>query len=125
MKNISIKKISTIKSVTDKINSRIDITMQSIDGIEKAAPKPFLLTRINAALEDTANDTVWSKIAYYFKKPVIAAFAILLLVLINILVIRTSNATPDKDSVSLRTGPQKYDFAINVSVVYDIENQEP
>ncbi len=111
--------------MNDKINSRIDLTMQSIDGIEKACPKPFLLTRINAALAGNPSDTVWSNIAYYFKKPGIAAFAILLLILINIFVIKTSNATPDKDSVSLRTGPQKYDFAINVSVVYDIENQEP
>lgn len=111
--------------MNDKINNRIDLAMQSIDGIEKAMPKSFLLTRLNAALADTASDTIWSKIAYYFKKPGVAAFAILLLILINIFVIKTSNATPDRDSVSLRTGPHKYDFAINVSVVYDIENQEP
>lgn len=111
--------------MNDKLNSRIDLTMQSIDGIEKATPKPFLLTRLNATLTDTASDTIWSKIAYYFKKPGIAAFAILLLILINIVVIKNSNDTSDKDSVALRTGPQKYDFAINVSVVYDIENQEP
>ncbi len=111
--------------MNDKINSRIDTTMQSIDGIEKASPKPFLLTRINAALADSASDTVWAKIAYYFKKPGVAAFVILVLILINIFVIKTSNVTTDKESVSLRIGPQKYDFAINVSVLYDIENQEP
>lgn len=111
--------------MNDKINSRIDLTMQSIDGVEKASPNPFLLTRINAALADNASDTVWYKIAYYFKKPGIAAFAILLLILINIFVIKRSNANPEKESIVVRTGAQKYDFAINVSVLYDIENQEP
>ena len=90
-----------------------------------SSPKPFLLTRINSALSNTTADTIWSKIAYYFKKPGIVAFAILLLVVINIFVIKSSHTNPEKENIAMRTGAQKYDFAINVSVLYDIENQEP
>lgn len=111
--------------MNDKINDFINSKMASIDGMEKASPKPFLLTRINAALHKTAKETVWSQIAFYLKKPVVAAFAIMLVLLINIMVISNRNKMMERESVTKSITPQKYDFAINVSVMYDSENQEP
>jgi hypothetical protein len=106
-------------------DDKIDVTLKSIDGIAKASPKPFLLTRINAGLNSAAAETVWSQIAFYLKKPLVSGFAILLLVLVNILVIKSINNGSEKEKVTKSLTFQKYDFAINVSVLYDIENQEP
>ena len=111
--------------MSDKINISIQRIMESIDGLEKASPKPFLLTRIHAALQNASNETVWYKIAFYLKKPVVAAFAIMLVLLLNIVVIINRNSSLEREAITKTIAPHKYDFAINVSVMYDTENQEP
>ena len=111
--------------MSDKFEDKINAALKSIDGIAKASPQPFLLTRINAGLNNSVEETVWSRIAFYLKKPVVAGFAILLLVLVNMLVIKSINSNSEKENITKSVTSQKYDFAINVSVLYDIENQEP
>jgi hypothetical protein len=111
--------------MSDIFDDKIEATLKSIDGIAKASPKPFLLTRINAGLNNAVEETVWSKIAFYLKKPLVAGCAILLLALVNIIVIKSINKGSEKEIVAKSLTSQKYDFAIHVSVLYDIENQEP
>ena len=111
--------------MSDKINNSIQRIMVSINGLEKASPKPFLLTRINAALQNASNENVWYKIAFYLKKPVVAAFAIMLVLVLNIVVITSRTNSLERETITKTIAPQKYDFAINVSVMYDTENQEP
>ncbi len=106
-------------------DDKIDATLKSIDGIVKASPQPFLLTRINAGLNNVVTETAWSQIAFYLKKPLVYGFAILLLALLNILVINNIKTGSEKERVAKSLTSQKYDFAIHVSVLYDIENQEP
>ena len=111
--------------MSDIFNDKIDNTLKSIDGLVKASPQPFLLTRINSRLNNTVEETVWSQIAFYLKKPMVAGFAILLLFFVNIIVIKSIKNSSEKESIAKNVTSQKYDFAINVSVLYDIENQEP
>ena len=111
--------------MSDIFDDKIDGILKSIDGIAKASPKPFLLTRINAELNNAVAETVWSKVAFYLKKPMVSGFSILLLVLINIFAIKSIKTGNEKENIAKSISAQKYDFAINVSVLYDIENQEP
>ncbi len=111
--------------MSNNINTKINQAMLSIDGMEKASPKPFLLTRVNAALNNRGAETIWTKIAFYLKKPTVAAVAILLVFTVNIIAINNRNKLVERESLTKSISPQKYDFAINVSVMYDIENQEP
>ena len=111
--------------MSNNINTKINQAMISLDGLEKASAKPFLLTRINAALSKTGNETIWSSIAFYLRKPMVAGLAIILVLTINILAINNRNKFLERESITKSITPQKYDFAINVSVMYDIENQEP
>lgn len=107
------------------INNKVNVTLESINEIAPASPKPFLLTRINAALNKEQVQSGWSYIAFYLKKPAVAAFGILLVLLVNIIVISTRHNSVERESITKSITPQKYDFAINVSVMYDSENQEP
>ncbi|MCY7292067.1 MAG: hypothetical protein LH615_07785 [Ferruginibacter sp.] len=111
--------------MSDKINNSVERILESIDGMEQAASKPFLLTRINAALNNAPNKSVWYKIAFYLKKPVVAAIAIMIVLLVNIIVITKRNNLLEREIITKSIAPPKYDFAINVSVMYDTENQEP
>ena len=107
------------------LDDKIDFTLKSIDGITKASPKPFLLTRINAGLGSATAETIWSRTAFYLKKPLVSGLVILLLIFANIMVIKSMNNKSEMDNLAKSATSQKYDFAINVSVLYDIENQEP
>ena len=109
------------------MNDKIEEILKSIDGIEKATVKPFLLTRVNARIKaaNALPENIWYRIAFYLKKPSVAFAAVLLLVLINIFVIKSNNQRRDLENTAKNKISQKYDFAINVSVLYDLENQEP
>ncbi len=111
--------------MSDIFDDKIDATLKSIDGLAKASPKPFLLTRINAGLNNTAKETVWSQIAFYLKKPVVCGLVILILLFVNFIVIKKINNKSEIENLAKSATSPKYDFAINVSVLYDIENQEP
>lgn len=111
--------------MSDKINNSINRILESINEIEQAAPKPFLLTRINAGLNKTVNKTVWFQIAFYLKKPMVAICSILFVLIVNIMVINNRNKLLERERITKSVSPQKYDFAINVSVMYDTENIEP
>ena len=109
----------------DILDDKTNALLQSIEGIAKASPKPFLLTRINAALDNTAAETIWSRIAFFLKKPIVFGLTILLLIFINILVIKSIKNKSEIENFAKTATSQKYDFAINVSVLYDTENHEP
>ena len=111
--------------MSDIFDNKIDAALKSLDGIAKASPQPFLLTRINARLNNATDETVWSQIAFYLKKPLVCGVALLLLLFVNFIVIKNINDRGDVENIAKSATSQKYDFAINVSVLYDIENQEP
>ena len=111
--------------MSDIFDDKIDAALRSLDGMAKASPKPFLLTRLKAGINNIGKETVWSQIAFYLKKPVVCAVVILLLVFINFIVISKINHAGEIENLAKSATSQKYDFAINVSVLYDIENQEP
>ena len=110
--------------MNENINTRIDRAMESLDGISAAEPKPFLLTRVNSALQRNVLSGKWSAIAAFLRRPAVAAGMIFLLLLLNIAILNAGNFTSQKDTAK-RTAVTKYDFAINVSGIYDTENNEP
>ena len=113
--------------MSDQINKKIEETLASIDGISAAEPKPFLLTRVNAALQKKMNNdqSIWSNIAAVLKKPAIAFSVLILIVFTNIAVLSGNGSFLQKKNSQVLSSTTKYDFAINVSGIYDIENQEP
>ena len=111
--------------MSSKTDIHINRTLESLNGLKRASPKPFLLTRINAAITQTSVETIWTKIAFYLKKPMIAAVAILLVLFVNVMVINSRNKLMEREGITKAVTQSKYDFAINVSVMYDTENQEP
>ena len=111
--------------MSDILDDKINGALKSIDGIAKISPKPFLLTRIHAALKNVVEETPWSQIAFYLKKPMVSGFAILFLLFVNFLVIKKISNSGEKENLVKSATSQKYDFAINVSVLYDTYSKNP
>lgn len=67
------------------INKKIDDSLQSIDNISKASPRPFFFTRLEARMLNEKN--VWNKMSSFFARPAIAFACICLVIMINLAVI--------------------------------------
>jgi anti-sigma-K factor RskA len=108
--------------MTDKISNKVNTALDSFDGILQAEPKPFLLTRIHAALSRETPQSIWQQAAGFIKKPAVAACSIVLLLALNIALFSARNSAAKNDSVAGRIASSKYDFSINVAGIYDTEN---
>jgi hypothetical protein len=75
--------------MNENLNSKIDKAMQSLDGIEKASPRPFFFTRLEARMKKQRNG--WEKLSYFLSKPVVAIACICLIIMINAAVILSSS----------------------------------
>jgi hypothetical protein len=105
------------------LHKKIDEVMQSMDGIEKASPRPFLFTRIEARMQNERN--VWSKISSFVARPVVAFACICLVLVINSIVILFSNSSGNsltQQGSELATVDEYSQVSYNL---YDFENSKP
>ncbi len=68
------------------IEHQIENALNSIDGIEKASPKPYLLTRINARLNNPVK-SAWENAASFISKPSVMVLGLCLVIGVNLTVI--------------------------------------
>jgi hypothetical protein len=107
------------------IEKMVEETIQSIDGINRATPRPYLLTRLNARMQQSVLQNNWTKLGSFLSRPGIALVGILLLLAVNVAIISSNNTIPDRALAEQSGSELKDEFAINVVSIYDTENQEP
>ena len=82
------------------LDKKIDEAMQSLDGIEKASPRPFFFTRLEARMQ--REKSRWEVISSFVAKPIVAFACICLIIMINADVIFSSanskNVTDQQNS---------------------------
>lgn len=106
-----------------RIEKLVEETISSLDGAARAEANPFLLTRIFARVQQQAGgQNIWSSLASFLSKPVVALGGLALILSINAVII-FSNTKDNRASQNV--APSKDEFAINVISIYDTENQEP
>ena len=108
----------------EHINKLIDETLNSIDNVGRAVPEPFLLTRVNARLSRSKENT-WEKTVRFVGRPAVAITGLVMLILINVTAIifnRSDSFTPISEQV-MQSPSDEFSYA--VSTIYDIENTEP
>ncbi|HXS59148.1 MAG TPA: hypothetical protein VN726_23655 [Hanamia sp.] len=107
----------------NNINKKIEETMHSIDGIDKAQPNPFFFTRLEARMEKENN--IWVKITSFMTRPLVTFACICLVIIINAFVILSSSLstnTSTKQNTELATVDEY--TQINTTL-YDFENTKP
>lgn len=62
---------------------KVEDVLTSLNGAERAVPRPFLFTRIMARINDEAPDSVWAKAIGFFTKPVVLAAIFLIMLAAN------------------------------------------
>ena len=102
------------------LNKKIDDVMQSMDGITRATPRPFLFTRLEARMQSEKN--IWSKISSFAARPVVAFACVCFVLIINAMVIFTSGSATTQQGPELATADEYSQVSYNL---YDFENFKP
>ena len=105
----------------EHINKLIEEALSSVDDVKRAAPKPFLLTRINARMRKET-ESAWEKTGWFIARPAVAFTGICMIVLLNIMVVMF-NKTSDAATVAEQTVQTQADeFSYTVATIYDNDN---
>ena len=104
------------------IQKLVDETLNSLNGIQKAEPTPFLFTRVMARLNKEEN-SLWEKLAYIFSKPAVTFATVILFIAINSVVLYrvagNSTSAPQEQAVMADN-----DFDLSVNSIYDINLEQ-
>ena len=94
--------------------------MNSIEGMDRARPAPFLQTRINARINNTREN-----ITLAIRKPAIVISGLLMIILVNMTVLFVHRHARDNDfsKQTMSSGLEQED--ISIANIYDIENITP
>ncbi|MEO6669079.1 MAG: hypothetical protein ABIN36_06365 [Ferruginibacter sp.] len=107
------------------IEKLVTDTIGSFDGAKRAAPKPFLLTRVMASINNRPfSQNGWTRLAAFISQPGIAIAGLLLVLLLNITIFLTNNNNSDPSNFVQNNSYAKDEFATTVVSFYDIENPE-
>ncbi len=105
------------------INKKIDAAMHSLDGIEKASPRPFLFTRLEARM---LNDkSIWAQLSAFVTRPVIAFACICFVLIINLVVIFTTNNSENSLTQQGNELATTDEYSQVSSNLYEFENPKP
>jgi membrane-bound ClpP family serine protease len=100
------------------IEKLVDETLSSADGANRATANPYLLTRLNAALQND-KESAWERIIAYLSKPAIAMTGLILVIAINVFVIAFNNQNMGEEPYT-----SSYDYTSSVTLLDDIENTD-
>lgn len=106
----------------DQFEQRIEAAFNSLEGMQRAQPQPFLLARINAVLQNKkpVRISLAEKWAAYISRPAIAFTLLAIVLFINITVLVTRSKNNNRETVT--TTDSKDEYAYQNSVIFDIEN---
>jgi hypothetical protein len=108
----------------EQINKLIKEALNSVDDAQRAEPKPFLLTRINARM-NKGTASVWEKAGWLITRPAVAFTGLCMIVLLNVLVVM-NNKTPDTiNGADLTVQSQTDELSYTTATIYDIDNTQP
>ena len=105
------------------LHKKIDDVMQSIDGIKRASPRPFLLTRIEGRMQNERN--IWATLSSFVAKPVVALICICFIVIINAMVIFMANSPSDSLTQQGNELAAADEYSQVSTAFYEFENPKP
>jgi len=108
------------------IVKRVEETLNSLDGIKRATPQPWLFSRIKARLsrEEAEERTVWGTMGSFLSRPVVAIAGLCLILLFNgaLLLNQPGEGSSAAIAVQNEQQPSDSESYIASSSSFDFEN---
>jgi hypothetical protein len=105
------------------INKNVDAALNSLDKMERASPRPFLFTRLEARMQNERN--IWSKVSAFVARPVVAFACMCFVLVINAMVIFISNNSGGALSQPGSELATADEYSQVSSTIYEFENAKP
>lgn len=108
-------------SKQENINRLIEDALSSVDDAQRAEPRPFLLTRIQARM-NKGTESVWEEAGRFITRPAVAFTGLCMIVVINVMVVffnKTTNTTVGSEQ-AVQTVADEYVYT--VATIYDTDN---
>jgi hypothetical protein len=67
----------------DDIHKEVELTLNSLDGVERAETRPFFYARLTARLQQESEAGIWGKMILLLSRPAISLAILLTFLLIN------------------------------------------
>ena len=108
----------------ENLNKKVEAAMHSLDGCAPASPKAYLLTRINARMQQQNEAKgFWTEALSFISRPLVITACLLLVLVTNLLVFYNNNGLEDSaGNASLTANNNRYELSITVAGIYDVEN---
>lgn len=74
------------------IDQKVEQTLESLDGIQRAEPNPFFYTRVIGRLQRN-EQSVWEKAGSFISRPLVVIAGLVLILAVNIAIVLTQNST--------------------------------
>ena len=104
------------------IDRQIEDALNSIDGINKATPKPYLLTRINVRLNNPVKSN-WENAAVFISRPSVMTLGLCLVLAVNVGVILLNTSSTNKTVVERSASiPDEDESSATFVSIDNIEN---
>jgi len=103
------------------IQDQVKATMESIEGISKAGPRPFFYSRLHARMHRSTKN-IWDELVVFLARPAVALAIILLVIFVN-----TTAILQEQEFVSEQANEMTVsdEYAIASNSYSDYVNQEP
>lgn len=108
----------------EHINKLIEEALGSVDDAQRATPKPFLLTRINARMS-SVTESAWEKAGRFVSRPAVAFTGLCMVLLINAIVIVSNKSTTTTITTEQVAQNTTDEFSYTVATIYDTDNTQP
>ncbi|MFC0774325.1 hypothetical protein [Terrimonas alba] len=69
------------------IEKRVEEALNSLDGIQRATPQPWLFSRIKKRLAEEEDRSVWGALGGYLGKPAIAIAGLCFILMVNVFLV--------------------------------------
>lgn len=105
-----------------EIDKKIDETLNSLDGIRRAEPRPFFYTRLMARLQQNER-TVWETIGSFLAKPVVAVAGLCFVLVLNgFMLLRQDSGNTIQPQVHNEQLATDNEYVLATNSSFDFEN---
>jgi hypothetical protein len=107
----------------ESIRKKIEEVLNSLDGINRAEPRPFLITRLEARMQSEKN--VWFRLSSFMARPVVAFACICFVLIINAMVIFMTHSPGNFSGQQGNELATTDEYSQVSSNLYEFENTKP
>jgi hypothetical protein len=108
------------------IEEKIEQALNSMDHHSRATPRPYLSTRINAALFSVRKTNAWDAFYALITRPAVAMAGMAIIILLNVMILAfNKNSGSVKFQADTYTTEWQGYSTVASSPLYDLENMEP